>query len=64
MARLRDIPYKIEFYWKGERYKQILRPKNVTGKFTVVCVLSKKLDSDWVDMPSGRIVKPCVRIDE
>lgn len=61
--KLRDIPYSCEFYWKGERYTQVIRPRVTKGKFTVVCRLSKTFDGDWVDMPGGREIKPVIRGD-
>jgi len=62
MKRLEDIPYETEFYWEGERYRQFLRPKHPKGKFTVICYLAKSMDSERVDMPSGRLIKPVVRV--
>lgn len=57
-----EIPYTTQFYWKGVRYKQVIRPKGLYGKgFTVVCVEAKSPLKPWVDMPSGRTVKPVVR---
>lgn len=63
MKRLKDIPYKTEFYWKGKRYKQFMRPKHPTGKFTVICYLARSPDNEYIDMPSGRLIKPVVRVD-
>lgn len=59
--KLKDVPYRYDFYWNGERYKQVLRPKFQRGKFNVVCRLLSDPYSKWVDMPSGRQVKPVVR---
>lgn len=59
---LKEIPFGDHFYWKGKRYKQVIRPHAhlVTGKFTIVCALMPQ--GGWVDMPSGRKVKLILRI--
>jgi len=63
--RLGDVPYKTDFYWKGKRYHQIIRPKNPPKKaFTVVVMLWRDHGSGWIDMPSCREVKPVVRAGE
>ena len=61
MTTIKDISYKQQFYWKGVRYKQIIRPKNPKGKFTIVCCDVSNGQSEWLDMPSGRKIKPVVR---
>jgi hypothetical protein len=61
--RLKDISYKVEFYWKGKRYRQVVRPINPKkGVFTIACRLAESLDSEWIDMPSGRKIKPVIRL--
>jgi len=62
MKRLKDIPYKTEFYWKGKRYRQFMRPKFPEGNFTVLCYLAKSYDNPIVKMPGGRLIKPVVRV--
>jgi len=59
--KLKDIDYQTEFYWKGKRYKQLIRPKKPKGKFSVVCCLSPTWGEEWVRMPGGREVKPVIK---
>ena len=62
--KLKDIDYQTEFYWKGQRYKQVIRPKKQYVKnkaFKIVCCLSPTYGEPWVDMPSGREVKPVIK---
>ena len=59
MVRLKDVPYEFDFYWKGDRYRQFVRPKFPEGAFTIVCY--KPPQGLHVDMPSGRNVKPIIR---
>lgn len=63
MITIKSIPYEQNFYWKGKRYKQLIRPKFPKGCFTVVCVEVLNGNSEWLEMPSGRKVKPIVRIN-
>lgn len=63
VIKLKDVPYDVGFYWKGGRYKQVIRPKRPKGKFMVICRLEKEPCSKWVDMPSGRKVKPIMRAE-
>lgn len=60
---LKEIPYEMQFYWKGKRYKQIIRPKNPKGKFVVVCYPVKEPCSDYINMPAGRIIKPVITVN-
>lgn len=60
--RLKDIEYDVEFYWKGNRYKQVIRPKSAKRKFVIVCRHVKEPCSDWIDMPAGRKIKPVIRM--
>jgi hypothetical protein len=61
--RLGDVPYEIDFYWKGKRYKQMVKPKRPAKKaFTVAVMPWLDFSADLIDMPSGRIVKPVVRL--
>ena len=61
MKSIRDIPFVQNFYWKGKRYKQLIRPRKPPGKFVIVCVESDNGNSDWFNMPSGRMVKQILR---
>jgi len=58
------ITYDTDFYWKGDRYKQVIRPKGLSGRgFNVICRKKKLPFCAWVNMPSGRIVKPVMRVE-
>lgn len=61
MKKIKDIPFVKNFYWKGKRYKQLIRSKFPKGCFTVVCAEVGNGNSEWFNMPSGRKVKPIVR---
>lgn len=63
--KLKDVPYEFDFYWKGKRYRQFIRPRpehQPKRAFKITCYLTGE-QSDYVDMPSGREVKPVVRIE-
>jgi hypothetical protein len=62
--RLRDIEYQTQFYWKGDRYKQVIRPKTKKKVFSVTCRRARDPMAPWVQMPSGRVVKPVVRLGD
>ena len=57
--KLKDVPYGQDFYWKGKRYRQFIRPKYPEGAFKVTCYQPPQ--GECVGMPSGRDVKPVVR---
>lgn len=60
--KLRELPYEVRFYWKGKKYRQILRIKNPPkGKFAVICQLLSNPQSKWMSFPAGRVVKPVIR---
>lgn len=59
---LKEIPYEMQFYWKGRRYKQILRPKHKKGSFKIVCYEINLPDGEWLSMPSGRVIKPVIKV--
>ena len=61
--KLKDLKFKDEFYWKGTRYKQLIRPINQPGKFTIICTVSTG-EGGWLEMPAGRNVKPIIRIEQ
>ena len=54
---LKDISYETDFFWKGIRFTQVIRPKNPKGKFTVIC-RPTRTQGKWVEMPGGRKIKP------
>ena len=62
MISIKDIPYEQNFYWKGAKYRQIIRPKKPRGPFVIYACDVTKMDSSYVKMPSGRKVKPVVRV--
>jgi hypothetical protein len=59
--KLKDIKYEGDFYWKGKRYRQVIRPKVMPRKCIIVCCITKDPCADWVDMPAGREVKPVLK---
>lgn len=59
--KLKELDYQTEFYWKGTRYRQLIRPKKPKGKFKVTCFVSGDWGGDLIDMPSGREVKPVIK---
>ncbi len=61
---LKEIPYETQFYWKGKRYKQLIRPKQPKGSFTIVCYPIKEPFAEWVTMPAGRVIKPVVKVQK
>lgn len=64
MIKLKDIPYPGCFYWKGEKYKQFIRPKKPKGKFHIACIKTKDLCGDKIIyMPSNRKVKEILRVN-
>lgn len=59
---IRQIPFNVDFYWKGERYKQCIRMKNPKTKSKVLCYKTHDQYSGYFEMPMGRIIKPIIRI--
>lgn len=64
MKTIKSIPYEQDFYWQGKRYRQVIRPKNPKGKFNIIVRLADNPCRDWLEMPSGRKVKPIVRVTD
>lgn len=62
--KLRDTTFDVDFYWKGDRYRQVIRPKIMPRKCSVVCRMLSEPFGDWVNMPSGREVKPVIRLNK
>ncbi len=61
--KLKDVPFESEFYWKGKRYRKFIqpRPEFMPKKaFKIPCYLVRE-QAYYIDMPSGREVKPMVR---
>ena len=63
MTKLKDIPYSDCFYWKGKRYKKVIRPKNPIGAFKIYCQLSNDPYLELILMPAGRNVKKILRVE-
>lgn len=59
---IRQISYETDFYWKGERYKQVIRMKDPKSKAKIICRKARDPCSDYVEMPPGRVIKPVIRI--
>lgn len=57
--KLKDVPYDDDFYWKGDRYRQFVKPKKAKGAFKVTCYQPPM--GKYIQMPSGRDVKPIIR---
>lgn len=53
-----DVPYDVDFYWKGERYVQWMKAKKVKSR--AICYKKKDPAGKHYDFPAGRIVKPVV----
>lgn len=62
MMMLKHVPYEIDFFWKGTRYTQVIRPKRAKGKFIIVCRPTRTLYGECIDMPAGRKVKPVLNL--
>lgn len=62
--QIKDLAYETDFIWKGKRYTQFIRPKQPKGAFTVLCYPTREPDGDTVNMPSGRKVKPVLKIKD
>ncbi len=63
--KLKNVPYKHDFYWQGNRYVQFIRPKvNPKGKFEITCYLKTDPCREYIDMPAGREVKPVLTLSE
>lgn len=41
MIKLKDVPYKLDFYHDGIRYQQYIKPKNAIGNFAILCITAK-----------------------
>jgi len=66
MVTIRSLEFKTDFYWKGDRYRQLIRlrvlswlpkPKSVT------CYKLHEPFEDRVEMPLGRKVKPVIKYE-
>lgn len=61
MMKLADLPFGQLFYWKGRKWKAVISPKNPPKRaYKIVC--AEHPQGEWLDMPSGRKVKPIVRV--
>jgi len=60
MTTLKQVSFEDDFFWKGVRYTQVIRPKTTKGKFIIVCRPTREPCGKWVDMPAGRKVKPVI----
>lgn len=63
MKTIRSITYQTDFYWKGDRYRQVIRIKRKDSKAPVwVRKLYSPYD-DYIQMPLGRKVKPVIKYE-
>ena len=60
--KLADLNYETNFYWKGDRYVQFMRPRNPPKTFSVLCYVKNDPCGPYFDMPSGRKVKPVIEV--
>jgi hypothetical protein len=58
---LKQLSYETDFFWKGSRYTQVIRPKKPKGKFLITCRPTRNPCGEWLDMPAGRKVKPVLK---
>lgn len=66
MRTIRSIPYATDFYWKGIRYTQVIRPKTLPGQpkpKVVICSKKHDICDGFFEMPLGIKVKPVIRIN-
>ncbi len=62
-VKLKDVPYKKRFWWKGGKYSKFIQPKQMPKKaFIIPCFCYAT--HDLIDMPSGREVKPIIRLNK
>ena len=64
MITIREIPYNVDFYWKGDRWRQFVRAKVLPSMPKPRIVTCYKLyeQTGYVDMPLGRKVKPVIKL--
>ena len=60
MTRIIDLKTGDLFLWKGRKYKIFLKLKHPTKAYKIPCY--EPPQGECVDMPSGRKVKPIIRI--
>ena len=60
---LKQLLYETDFYWKGVRYTQVIRPKSSKGRFVIVCRPARG-QGKWIDMPWDTEVKPVLTLQE
>ena len=59
--KLRDIDYKTEFYWRGERYRQFISHKDPSRIYYIFCYKAKDLNFKPVAMSAAKEVKPVLK---
>ncbi len=65
MQTIRSLEFKTDFYWKGDRYRQLIRMRNLPNlpkPRSVTCYKLHKQFEERVEMPLGRKVKPVYRL--
>jgi hypothetical protein len=62
MASIKELSYEQNFYWQGTQYRQVIRPKRPRGPFKIYACDVTLSNYNAVEMPSGRKVKPVLRI--
>lgn len=61
MTTIRQLSYHTDFYWKGDRYRQLVRVKFKKSKNPVLCYKLYNPYDERVEMPLGRTVKPVIK---
>ena len=61
MVKLIDLKVSDRFYWKGKKYQIFLKIKHPKGAYKIPC-FDWPMPGEIIDMPSGRKVKPVVRL--
>ena len=58
---LGDLPFGDLFSWKGKKWQAVVAPKSPPkSAYTIVC--AQHPQGEWLKMPSGRKVKPVIRL--
>ena len=59
--KLKDVPYETDFFYKGKKWVQFIRPKMPNRKiFHIICYLKSDPCSERVEIKSNVEVKPIV----
>ncbi len=59
--RLGEIAFEFDFFWKGVRYTQVIRPKYVEDLYTIVCRQARSLETPYLYFTSDTEIKPVLK---